>query len=53
VELEMVADNFFNKFASGVKQYNGEKGLRGVVKILVWFGDNHCVGELEVRQPIF
>jgi len=53
VELETVADDFFDKFASGIKQYDGVKGLRGVVRILFWFGDDHCVGELEMRQPIF
>jgi len=49
----MVANNFFNKFTSGIKQYDRVKGLRGVVRILVWFGDDHCVEGLEVGWPIF
>jgi len=29
------------------------KELREVVRIIVWFGDDYCVGGLEIRWPIF
>jgi len=48
MKLEVVADGFFNEFASGVEENYRLKGLGHAIGVFVGFGDDNCYGSFEV-----
>ena len=51
--MESFSNDFFDKFAQGVKKDNRSKGLWIIVRWFVWFRYDNRGGHFEVIQPMF
>jgi len=52
MKLEFVANDFFDKFAKGIKQNYQSEGLKHVIRRFVGFRNYNSCSNLEMGQPM-